>query len=262
MSAEGYGEKFECYTKKSIARWLRELEEDGLIISGSYNKMKADRTKWYTTSPGLVYAVAIGEIEKLNELKEWCRQHRRHIKMNEMQIKTIHHGNRKNRSFLDPALLKMDPALLKIEQAIPPRNPPWDTTRKLIFSLPEENGNQKIDQQGTPLETPPQKVAPKSSPEPHEWMRVADEMSAYFKGQGKHEWKRLCAAVEIPSRSVSVDAVCSQWAAKHQNTPELLNWQANTGGLTGWIRIAAKTQKNRKRNPAKIESQGYEKYRN
>lgn len=47
-SAEAFAELFPYMSSSSISRWLRELENDGVIKSGKYNKLKYDKTKWYT----------------------------------------------------------------------------------------------------------------------------------------------------------------------------------------------------------------------
>ena len=47
-SARAFEKLFPYFNKRSITRWLRELEEDEIIISGEFNKTKYDRTKWYT----------------------------------------------------------------------------------------------------------------------------------------------------------------------------------------------------------------------
>lgn len=47
-SAKAFSELFPYMSEKSISRWLRELEDDGIIISGVFNKLKYDKTKWYT----------------------------------------------------------------------------------------------------------------------------------------------------------------------------------------------------------------------
>ncbi|ETA73482.1 hypothetical protein [Ligilactobacillus equi] len=35
-------------SKNTLSKYLKELENDGILITGNYNKMKFDRTKWYT----------------------------------------------------------------------------------------------------------------------------------------------------------------------------------------------------------------------
>lgn len=47
-SASAFSVLFPYMTAKSIGRWLRELEDDGVIISAVHNKQKYDKTKWYT----------------------------------------------------------------------------------------------------------------------------------------------------------------------------------------------------------------------
>ena len=48
-TSEALSEIFPYFNSKSISRWLNELEEAGVVKSSkSYNKMKFDRTKWYT----------------------------------------------------------------------------------------------------------------------------------------------------------------------------------------------------------------------
>lgn len=48
-TSEAFAELFPYFNSKSISRWLNELEADKIIASSkNYNKMKFDRTKWYT----------------------------------------------------------------------------------------------------------------------------------------------------------------------------------------------------------------------
>lgn len=47
-SSKAFSELFPYMKASSISRWLRELEEDGTLISGKFNKVNYDRTKWYT----------------------------------------------------------------------------------------------------------------------------------------------------------------------------------------------------------------------
>lgn len=48
-SAEAFEKLFPYMNAKKIARLLRELEKDGEILVGNYNKKGYDRTKWYST---------------------------------------------------------------------------------------------------------------------------------------------------------------------------------------------------------------------
>ena len=47
-SSKSFSELFPYMKASSIRRWLKELEEEGLIKSGNYNKSPYDKTKWYT----------------------------------------------------------------------------------------------------------------------------------------------------------------------------------------------------------------------
>ena len=41
-------EDFEYWSIDTVKRTFGKLEKSGLVISGNYNKMQIDRTKWYT----------------------------------------------------------------------------------------------------------------------------------------------------------------------------------------------------------------------
>jgi len=47
-TAKSFNILFPYFKRSSISRWLRELEEDGVIISSSFNKTNYDKTKWFT----------------------------------------------------------------------------------------------------------------------------------------------------------------------------------------------------------------------
>ena len=47
-SAQAYSKQFPYFSSKKISRLLKELEDDGVLITGNYNKKAYDRTKWYT----------------------------------------------------------------------------------------------------------------------------------------------------------------------------------------------------------------------
>lgn len=57
-SANAFSELFPYMSLSSISRWLKELESDGIIISGSFNKHKYDRTKWFTTNSYIDKSIA------------------------------------------------------------------------------------------------------------------------------------------------------------------------------------------------------------
>ena len=47
-SGSAFAELFPYMSSSSILRWLKELEDDKVIISGCFNKTNYDRTKWYS----------------------------------------------------------------------------------------------------------------------------------------------------------------------------------------------------------------------
>lgn len=47
-SASALSEKFHYISRRTINQKLQELEADGILISGNFNKNKFDRTKWYS----------------------------------------------------------------------------------------------------------------------------------------------------------------------------------------------------------------------
>lgn len=47
-SSSAFAELFPYLAQSSIRMWLQELEEQGVIKSGNYNKAGYDKTKWYT----------------------------------------------------------------------------------------------------------------------------------------------------------------------------------------------------------------------
>lgn len=56
-SATSFSKLFPYMKSGSIKNWLKELEDDGILMSGNYNKSNYDRTKWYTIPSE--YAIAL-----------------------------------------------------------------------------------------------------------------------------------------------------------------------------------------------------------
>ena len=48
QSAADMAKHYPYWSRQKISRLLREMEEQGLIISGNFNKLGYDQTKWYT----------------------------------------------------------------------------------------------------------------------------------------------------------------------------------------------------------------------
>jgi len=47
-SYDSWAEQFPFWSRSTIIRILKRLEDRGLIESGNYNRLKIDNTKWYT----------------------------------------------------------------------------------------------------------------------------------------------------------------------------------------------------------------------
>lgn len=47
-SSVAFAKLFPYMKERSIRKWLGELEDEGVVMSGSFNKSNYDRTKWYT----------------------------------------------------------------------------------------------------------------------------------------------------------------------------------------------------------------------
>lgn len=45
---EGWAEQFPFWSVSTVRRILNGLEDDGLIIADNYNKLRFDKTKWYS----------------------------------------------------------------------------------------------------------------------------------------------------------------------------------------------------------------------
>ncbi|MFJ8234235.1 hypothetical protein ACIQ34_00670 [Ureibacillus sp. NPDC094379] len=51
---DAWNEEFPFWSKRTIERTLKKLESEAYILVGNFNKMKADRTKWYSINYDLV----------------------------------------------------------------------------------------------------------------------------------------------------------------------------------------------------------------
>jgi len=47
-SSTAFRKLFPYFKDRSIRQWLLELEKDGILLSGNFNKFGYDKTKWYT----------------------------------------------------------------------------------------------------------------------------------------------------------------------------------------------------------------------
>lgn len=91
-SYEKWQEQFPFWSLSTIKRTIKKLESYGLVISGNYNKMKIDRTKWYRIDYEMLEKVdtcelvPLGQNDPINESN--CTNH--NVSMNKPipEIKT------------------------------------------------------------------------------------------------------------------------------------------------------------------------------
>lgn len=76
-SASAFNELFPYINPSKIRRSLLKLEDENVLLSGNYNKLKYDRTKWYTIIDNYIlqnynihYTNCIMEINKVNNGNE------------------------------------------------------------------------------------------------------------------------------------------------------------------------------------------------
>lgn len=62
------------FTQSKVQRLLKQLEDDGVLIVGNYNKVKYDRTKWYTLSEFTYDENCITQTSELNNGNEQIEQ--------------------------------------------------------------------------------------------------------------------------------------------------------------------------------------------
>ena len=69
-SVKAFEELFPFWSKRQIERILKNLEKEGAIKTGNYNKSLYDRTKWYALNEVIHSIYANGEIEKTEYVNE------------------------------------------------------------------------------------------------------------------------------------------------------------------------------------------------
>ena len=61
-SAKAFSELFPYWSEKQISRILTNLENNGAIVTGNYNKVAYDRTKWYALTDLALSIIQDGDI--------------------------------------------------------------------------------------------------------------------------------------------------------------------------------------------------------
>ena len=72
-TAEAFALKFPYFSRRSIARWLQQLEQEGYIGSLLLNKKGYDRTKWYCVNEGAYVTMCNGSTpgSSLDQFKKY-----------------------------------------------------------------------------------------------------------------------------------------------------------------------------------------------
>ena len=86
MSAEDYAGKFPYMNAKSVSRWLKQLESEGWIYSGVFNKVAYDRTKWYTINATKYEDAILKNLHSISQNEKWKTHIEESISQNEQPI--------------------------------------------------------------------------------------------------------------------------------------------------------------------------------
>ena len=125
-------EEFDFISLKTLERTLLALEKDGLLLTGMFNKMKGDKTKWYSIDYNKLLEVAEKRLLKKQELSQ---------KRLEVSKKAVE--SKRNKARLQATSTEIDTiqpnwsdgAYNQIGQMIQPN---WsDDTTKLVEPIPE-----------------------------------------------------------------------------------------------------------------------------
>lgn len=66
-TSKALAEKFHYMSQRSIARYLEQLEKDGIILTGKFNTNHFDNTKWYALSDEYLYL--LNDYKSMREIK-------------------------------------------------------------------------------------------------------------------------------------------------------------------------------------------------
>ena len=95
-SAKAFSILFPYMKEKSISRWLKELEDEGILKSSKeYNKHNYDKTKWYTIP--LEYAISQNE-ERISQNDISISQNETSIPQNERPIPYVNTDVEQNKN--------------------------------------------------------------------------------------------------------------------------------------------------------------------
>ncbi|NPC91194.1 hypothetical protein HOO54_02725 [Bacillus sp. WMMC1349] len=68
-------EQFPFWSKSTLRRIVSSLEESGLLITGNFNKMKADKTKWYSIDYDRLFKMSRGSVQnEQSDCSNWTHE--------------------------------------------------------------------------------------------------------------------------------------------------------------------------------------------
>jgi len=87
-SIKAFEQIFPYLTGRKISIALRKLEKNGLIITGNYNKIKYDHTKWYTITEKAKSLLRATETRMNNDLSKTSNRIIKNVKSNDQKSQT------------------------------------------------------------------------------------------------------------------------------------------------------------------------------
>ena len=69
-SCKAFTETFIYFSERQIERILKSLVNQKCIVSGNYNKLKMDRTKWYSVEPNIISLYEFKSIQPIHQKRE------------------------------------------------------------------------------------------------------------------------------------------------------------------------------------------------
>lgn len=101
-SVQAYSELFPYYTDRQIRTILKKLEDKGCLHVGRYNKMKIDRTKWYSVNDEimLIHGIKPNDTKSQMQLRKNVNAMTQNVKCNDtksqMQVTKMSNGCAQN----------------------------------------------------------------------------------------------------------------------------------------------------------------------
>ncbi len=170
-SSRAFLELFPYMTERSISRYLKEMEKDGILLVSNHNKIKYDKTKWYSL-PEYVYSISqIGE--SVGQIDESISDNGEPIPDNNTNINTD------NKPSCDASVAgnKINPLIEKFK----PINPSYErlysnkTQRSALERMVKKWGVEKV---GAMIDQLPQIITQKGAPRPTTPYQLEEKLGA------------------------------------------------------------------------------------